>query len=87
MITKKETPPSRCVRRNGLVALATTPVDRLEKVRASALEAIGNADVRQKLAAIGVELEGSTRDELRAYMRSEHERWGAVARDIGLRPE
>ena len=71
----------------GLVAPATTSVPILEKVRASALEAIGNAGVRQKLAAIGVELEGSTRDELRAYMRSEHERWGAVARDIGLKPE
>lgn len=71
----------------GLVAPATTPVPILEKARASALEAIGNAEVRQKLAAIGVHLEGSSRDELRAYMRSEHERWGAVARDIGLRPE
>ena len=50
-------------------------------------EAIGNAEVRQKLAAIGVDLQGSTRDELRAYMRTEHERWGAVARDIGLQPE
>lgn len=71
----------------GLFAPATTPVPLLEKVRASALEAIGNADVRRKLAAIGVELDGSTRDELRAFMRSESERWGAVARDIGLRPE
>ncbi len=71
----------------GLVAPATTPVEVLEKVRASALEAIGNAEVRQKLAAIGVDLQGSSRDELRAYMRTEHERWGAVARDIGLQPE
>jgi tripartite-type tricarboxylate transporter receptor subunit TctC len=36
---------------------------------------------------LGVELKGSTRDELRAFMRSEAERWQKVAKDIGLQPQ
>jgi len=36
---------------------------------------------------LGVELKGSTRDELRSFMRTESQRWQDVARGIGLQPQ
>jgi tripartite-type tricarboxylate transporter receptor subunit TctC len=70
-----------------LVAPATTPIEVIERLRTEATAALSHPVVRERLSTLGVELKGSTRDELRAFMRSEAERWQKVAKDIGLQPQ
>jgi len=59
-------------------------LDRLGKEISSALD---HPSTRERLNTLGVELKGSTRDELRSFMRGEVERWGAIARQAGVVPE
>jgi tripartite-type tricarboxylate transporter receptor subunit TctC len=70
-----------------LVAPATTPIEVIERLRTEATAALSHPAVRERLSTLGVELKGSTRDELRSFMRSETERWQKVAKDIGLQPQ
>jgi len=70
-----------------LVAPATTPIEIVERLRNEAVAALAHPSTRERLNTLGVDLKGSTRDELRAFMRSEVERWGAVVRKAGIKPE
>jgi len=70
-----------------LVAPATTPIEVIERLRTEATATLSHPAVRERLSTLGVELKGSTRDELRAFMRAEAERWQKVAKDIGLQPQ
>lgn len=70
-----------------VVAPATTPIEIVEKLRAEITAALAHPTVRERLSTLGVELQGSTRDELRRFMRSEVERWGEIARKAGVNPE
>jgi tripartite-type tricarboxylate transporter receptor subunit TctC len=70
-----------------LVAPATTPIETLEYLRLNCLGAMGSPKVLERLSTLGVDLKGSTRDELRGFMRSESSRWQAVAQQVGLKPQ
>jgi tripartite-type tricarboxylate transporter receptor subunit TctC len=70
-----------------VVAPATTPIPIVERLRAEVGAAVAHPSVRERLTSLGIELQGSTRDELRAFLRSEVERWGAITRQAGVRPE
>lgn len=70
-----------------LVAPATTPIDIVERLRSEAVAALAHPSTRERLTTLGIELKGSTRDELRAFMRHEVDRWGAVVRKAGIKPE
>jgi tripartite-type tricarboxylate transporter receptor subunit TctC len=70
-----------------MVAPATTALDVIERLRTEALAALAHPSVRERLSTLGVDLKGSTRNELRAFLRLEAERWQEVARGIGLQPQ
>jgi tripartite-type tricarboxylate transporter receptor subunit TctC len=70
-----------------LVAPATTPLDVIETLRTQAVAALADPKVVERLTTLGVDLQGATRDQTRAFMRSEAQRWQAVAREIGLMPQ
>lgn len=70
-----------------LVAPATTPLDILDKLRLQTIGALASPTVQARMSTLGVDLKGSGRDELRAFMRAESTRWQAVARGIGLQPQ
>ena len=70
-----------------LVAPATTPLPVIDRLRADALAALAHPGVKERLSSLGIDLKGSSRDELRSFMRAEAERWQAVARRIGLQPQ
>lgn len=70
-----------------LVAPATTPIDIVERLRSEAVAALAHPSTRERLTTLGIDLKGSTRDELRAFMRHEVDRWGAVVRKAGIKPE
>jgi tripartite-type tricarboxylate transporter receptor subunit TctC len=70
-----------------LVAPATTPIEIVERLRKEALAALAHPATRERLTTLGIDLKGSTRDELRAFMRDEVEQWGGIVRKAGIRAE
>jgi tripartite-type tricarboxylate transporter receptor subunit TctC len=70
-----------------VVAGATTPLDVIEKLRREAIAALEHPSVKERMAVLGVQMKGSTPGELRAFLRSEAERWQKVAREVGLQPQ
>lgn len=70
-----------------VVAPATTPIEIIERLRTEIAAALAHPSTRERLSTLGIELKGSTRDELRSFMRGEVERWGAIARKAGVKAE
>jgi tripartite-type tricarboxylate transporter receptor subunit TctC len=70
-----------------LVAPSTTSIDTLEAIRAQTLKSLSDPKVFERLSSLGIDLKGSSRDQTRAFMRSESQRWQAVAKGIGLQPQ
>jgi tripartite-type tricarboxylate transporter receptor subunit TctC len=70
-----------------LVAPATTSIETLEYLRLQTIGAMINPKVTERMVTLGVDLKGTSRDELRGFMRTESSRWQAVAKTIGLQPQ
>lgn len=70
-----------------VVAPAATPVPVIERLRKEIGTALSHPATRERLTTLGIHLKGSSPDELRAFMRSEVDRWGAIARQAGVKPE
>jgi len=68
-----------------LVAPAGTPRDIIMKINADANRALKTADVRERLAAVGSEVIGSTPEELGAKMAEESERYGKLIKLINIK--
>lgn len=72
---------------NALAAPAATPPAVLERLGAAVREALAAAAVRERLAPLGVRVQGSSAAELQALLGREIERWGAVIRRAKIEPE
>lgn len=70
-----------------VVAPATTPIEIVERLRTEVAAALSHPSTRERLNTLGIDLKGSTRDELRSFMRNEVDRWGTIARAAGVKPE
>jgi tripartite-type tricarboxylate transporter receptor subunit TctC len=70
-----------------VVAPATTPIQIIERLRTEIAAALAHPSTQERLSTLGIELKASSRDELRSFMRGEVERWGAIARKAGVKPE
>jgi tripartite-type tricarboxylate transporter receptor subunit TctC len=71
----------------GMFAPAATPKDIVARLNREFVTALGAADIRDKLAALGVDPWPGTPDELRELLRLDIERYGTIARSAGLRKE
>jgi tripartite-type tricarboxylate transporter receptor subunit TctC len=69
----------------GLFAPARTPPDILARLSREVIRALEAPDLRQKLAAMGVDPWPGTPEELAGLVRSETARYGALIRSIGLK--
>lgn len=69
----------------GLVAPAGTPAPVIAKVNADTRAALTNAEVRERLMAVGLEASPTTPEEFAARIRSEAERWEGVIRRAGIK--
>ena len=63
---------------NALSAPAKTPRPVIDRLNREVATAVSTVEVRDKLAALGVEARASTPDELQKLLVSEIARWGAV---------
>jgi tripartite-type tricarboxylate transporter receptor subunit TctC len=73
---------------NGLMAPAGTPRDIVARLHADAAKALGNAAMREKFLALGVELAASASpDDFTAYVRKDLATNIQLAKDAGIRIE
>jgi len=72
---------------NALAAPAGTPPAVLAVLGAAVRDALATPALRNKLAPLGVRVQGSTPAELQALLASETQRWGAVIRAAKIEPE
>ena len=71
----------------GLLAPAGTPKDVIAKLNAEVNKALATPDVREKLAAAGIEPAGGTPQQFNDFIQSEMARWAKVAGSAGIQPE
>jgi tripartite-type tricarboxylate transporter receptor subunit TctC len=69
----------------GFFAPAGTPTAVIDRLSAETRSALADVDLRKRLVNLGAEPLGSTPAEFGAYVDAEYRRWGAFARESGIR--
>ena len=70
---------------NAVFVPAATPKDIIARLDAELVKAVNVPDVRERLAALGVEPYSRTSGQMAAYLRSEIDKYGKIVRAIGLK--
>ena len=71
----------------GLVAPAGTPPAIVEALHRAAAEISATAAFQQRMAAIGVDVVGTTPAEYAKIIRDDYDKWGKVVQAAGIKPE
>ena len=71
----------------GLMAPAGTPAAIVQRLNAETNAAIGDADVRKKAEAAGLQLRGGSAAEFRDFLDSEAKKWAQVIKAANIRAE
>jgi len=71
----------------GLFAPARTPSGVIERLRVATLKAVDNVEVRRRLEANGWRIISMSPEETRAFVKREAEKWPAILRQAGIKPE
>lgn len=71
----------------GIVAPRRTPKPIIARLNAEVNRALGEADLRERFAALGVETLGGSPEAFARYMNAELKRWGEVAKAANIRIE
>ena len=72
---------------HGVVVPAATPARLVEQLNRDIVGALAQADLRERLAALGAEVRAGTPREFADYIASEIPKWSKVVRDSGARIE
>jgi tripartite-type tricarboxylate transporter receptor subunit TctC len=72
---------------HGLFAPAATPREIVERLNREAVAALRSETVSARFRELGITPVGNTPDEFRAFVASETQRWGEVARKANIRVE
>jgi tripartite-type tricarboxylate transporter receptor subunit TctC len=68
-----------------LVAQAATPRDVVERLNAEVTRLVGQGDVQQRFADLGMTIAAATPDALDAFIKSEIGKWAKVIRDAEIK--
>ena len=71
----------------GVFAPAALPDNVLRKLNADLVKALGAKEVRTALSARGFNPQSSTPEEFRALVQRDQDRWTALIRQIGIKPQ
>jgi len=71
----------------GVAAPAGTPPSVIARLHQGLISPLGQADVRERLAALGYEVIATTPREMAGKIRADTQTWAKVIRDSGARPE
>ena len=66
---------------------AATPADIVQRLNREFAAALGDADIRDKLVALGYTINGGSTQDLGALVRSELVKWARVVKESGARVE
>ncbi len=72
---------------HGLVAPAGTSKDIIATLHRAVIAALNDPDVRQELAAFGVDISGDTPEEFSAYIQAEIPKWAEVIKASGAKAQ
>ncbi|MBY4947203.1 tripartite tricarboxylate transporter substrate binding protein [Cupriavidus respiraculi] len=70
-----------------MVVPAKTPPEIVARLEKEVNQALQHGATRDRLSTQGIELKGSSREQLGAFLRSEVARWAKVVKDAGIQPE
>jgi tripartite-type tricarboxylate transporter receptor subunit TctC len=71
----------------GILAPAGTPKDIVARLNTEINKALASDDVRSKLVASGIDIQGGTPAEFGEYIKGEVAKWAKVTKDAGIQPE
>jgi tripartite-type tricarboxylate transporter receptor subunit TctC len=71
----------------GVLVPASTPQAIVERLNAAIVKGLAASDARERLAAFGGEVGGSTPDQLGAHIKAESAKWSRLIRALGLKGE
>jgi tripartite-type tricarboxylate transporter receptor subunit TctC len=69
----------------GFFVPKNTPRPIIDRIQQDTKRALADEGTKAKLAALGGEAVGSTPEELRAFLKSETDRWGQIIREAGIK--
>lgn len=69
-----------------LMGPAGLPKPIVDKVRVESLKALADPELKKKIAAMGLDLVGSTPEETRAAIAADIPKWAKVIKDAGIKP-
>lgn len=69
---------------NGIVTVAGTPRDIVDRMSAAIGKALATSDITSRFAAMGIETVGSTPEQLGALIDRDIDRWRAVVKKSGM---
>jgi len=69
-----------------IVAPAGTPPDILDFLNRSIVQALGNAEVKQRFERLGFAAASSSRAQLATRIKSDFEKFGEIIRKAGIQP-
>jgi tripartite-type tricarboxylate transporter receptor subunit TctC len=72
---------------NGLFVPATTPPEIVARLERETLAALAQAEVKDRLAAIGFDVEPLNATAFKRYVREQLDTWGKLIRAAKLQPE
>jgi tripartite-type tricarboxylate transporter receptor subunit TctC len=70
-----------------LFAPAGTPRAVIDAVQVQAVKALQLPEVRERMAALGIDPVGNTPEQLGAILRADLDKWTAVAKSAGVKAE
>jgi tripartite-type tricarboxylate transporter receptor subunit TctC len=70
-----------------IVGPAKLPKPVIDKLHAATAKALGQADVKERLASVGLAPMALTPEQLKAFMTSEVAKWQRLAKEAGIEPE
>lgn len=71
----------------GMFAPAATSSAIISRLNSETARFLGDADVRERFASDGAEPMGGSPRVFADFLRADHEKWGKVVRETGIRPE
>jgi tripartite-type tricarboxylate transporter receptor subunit TctC len=71
----------------GILAPAGTSKDVVAKLNAEINKALAAEDVRAKLLANSIDIQGGTPERFADYIKGEVEKWGRITQEAGIKPE
>ncbi len=70
---------------NAVFVPAATPREVIRRLDAELVKVVSAPDIRERFAALGVEPQSRTSEQMAAYLKSEIDKYGKIVRAIGLK--